>query len=528
VTDSPRGERRYGAAGATGGRPRSDRGGYEGRAPRSAEQDDALGRNYPGRSFDADVDRADRRDEGAGRRAPGGYGRPRPERGRDAARSGSYARSAPDETASRPRGSAPRDDARRGGGFGARPGGRSPGRTPDHGQGRPGRSAERRPQARGDDRAADRGADRTRLPLGDDMTADRLDREAMAELRTLPADLADSVARHLVAAGLLDNPELAYLHAKEARRLAARVGVVREAVGIAAYRAGEWAEALAELRAARRLTGRNTSLAMMADSERALGRLDRALAIVQSPEAKTLDRASQIELKIVESGIRRDQDLPEAGVVALQVPELTSGRVYPWSVRLYYAYADALLDAGRTDEARAWFGRAAALDDAGETDATDRFDDLDDATIEDLAEDDHLADEDLIDGRASEESANDELADELANGEPGDNYRDQSGIGDSSITESGWADLAVTEKPTVADGPAAAVPVAGSDVIAGIPAVDDDSASEVPAGGDAALGLAVVAGEGAGETTADVAAHPAAEDPDSSAVAGIEPDRTDD
>ena len=48
----------------------------------------------------------------------------------------------------------------------------------------------------------------------------------------------------------------------------------------AAYRAGEWAEALAELRAARRLTGRESSLPLMADSERALGRLDRALALV--------------------------------------------------------------------------------------------------------------------------------------------------------------------------------------------------------------------------------------------------------
>ncbi|HEY1918429.1 MAG TPA: hypothetical protein VGH27_22875 [Streptosporangiaceae bacterium] len=253
------------------------------------------------------------------------------------------------------------------------------------------------------------------------MTADRLDPEARAELHTLPRDLADVVARHLVAAGLLENAEVAYLHAKEARRLAARVGVVREAVGIAAYRAGAWAEALAELRAARRLTGRNTSLAMMADSERALGRLDRALAIVQSPEARELDRAGQIELKIVESGIRRDEGMPDAGVVVLQVPELTSNRVHPWSARLAYAYADALLDAGRTDEARNWFGRAATIDHAGETDANDRFDelegisidDLDDLTDEDLA-DDELVDDELTAGEldlAEDEPAEDEIPD---------------------------------------------------------------------------------------------------------------------
>jgi hypothetical protein len=70
-----------------------------------------------------------------------------------------------------------------------------------------------------------------------------------AELRTLPGDLADAVARRLVAADLAEDPEQAYQFTLAARRLAARVGVVREACGIAAYRAGRWAAALAELRA---------------------------------------------------------------------------------------------------------------------------------------------------------------------------------------------------------------------------------------------------------------------------------------
>jgi tetratricopeptide (TPR) repeat protein len=226
-----------------------------------------------------------------------------------------------------------------------------------------------------------------RLRPDESITADQLDPEARGELRTLPKDLADSVARHLVAAGLTDDAERAYLHAQEARRLAARVGVVREACGITAYRAGRWAEALAELRAARRLTGRDSSLPLMADSERALGRLDRALAIVHDPRTRTLDRATQVELAIVESGIRRDQGMTEAAVLVLQVPELRDGLVHPWSGRLFYAYADALLDAGHRDEARHWFARAAVADTAGDTDAAERSDELDEVSIEDLAED---------------------------------------------------------------------------------------------------------------------------------------------
>jgi tetratricopeptide (TPR) repeat protein len=224
----------------------------------------------------------------------------------------------------------------------------------------------------------------------DEVTAEQLDPEARAQLRSLPNDLADGVARYLVAAGTAEDPEQGYAYAQAARRLAARVGVVREASGIAAYRTGRWAEALAELRAARRLTGRDDYLPLMADCERALGRLDRALAVIREADVSRLDRATQIELLIVESGIRRDQGLADAAVLALQVPELTSGRLYPWSARLFYAYADALLAAGRTAEAREAFARAAAADVDGETDAGDRLDELDGIEFEDLAESEQL------------------------------------------------------------------------------------------------------------------------------------------
>ncbi len=216
------------------------------------------------------------------------------------------------------------------------------------------------------------------------ITADQLDPGARAELRTLPSDLADAVARLLVASALAEEPELGYEYALAARKLAARVGVVRETAGIAAYRAERWADALAELRAAHRLTGQGSYLPLMADCERALGRPDRALALVTGPESKDASRETQVELRIVESGIRRDQGFPEAAVVALQVPELTDGRLRPGSARLYYAYADALADAGRQDEARYWFGRAAAADSEGETDAAERADDIDVLVFEDL------------------------------------------------------------------------------------------------------------------------------------------------
>ena len=54
-----------------------------------------------------------------------------------------------------------------------------------------------------------------------------------AELRSLTIDTGETVARHLVAAGLLVDvePRRALEHARFARSIAARVGSVREAVG---------------------------------------------------------------------------------------------------------------------------------------------------------------------------------------------------------------------------------------------------------------------------------------------------------
>lgn len=191
-----------------------------------------------------------------------------------------------------------------------------------------------------------------------------------------------------MAAAAADDPALAYQHAQVARRLGARVGVVRETCGIAAYQAGEWADGLAELRAARRLTGEMGYLPIMADCERALGRPERALDLIAGVRAGDVDRSTALELRIVESGIRRDQGLPEAAIAVLEVPELTSRRPGPQAARLYYAYADALLDAGRELQARDWFAAAAAADADGMTDAGERLDQLDPVVFDDLEEDD--------------------------------------------------------------------------------------------------------------------------------------------
>ena len=177
---------------------------------------------------------------------------------------------------------------------------------------------------------------------------------------------------------LEDDPRLALAHARAARDRAGRIAVVRETAGVAAYHAGEWAEALSELRAARRMSGGPGLVAVMADCERGLGRPERAIELGRSEEARALDGDAATELRIVLAGARLDLGQVDQALATLQTPELDSSRTGPAAARLFYAYADALLVAGRTDDALTWFLNSAAADLDGDTDAEDRVAELSD------------------------------------------------------------------------------------------------------------------------------------------------------
>jgi tetratricopeptide (TPR) repeat protein len=201
-----------------------------------------------------------------------------------------------------------------------------------------------------------------------------LDKAVRAELRSLSKPQAEIVAGHLIEAGgtLDSDPQRALGHARAARARAARVAVVREAVGICAYHAQEWAEALTELRTARRISGDARNLAVIADCERALGRPQQAIRALSDPGVAHLDPANRAELLIVVAGARRDLGQPDAALAVLARGGLDRERPRPGSLRLWYAYADALEAVGRVAEAASWFAASAGLDAEGETDAVDR------------------------------------------------------------------------------------------------------------------------------------------------------------
>jgi hypothetical protein len=271
------------------------------------------------------------------------------------------------------RGRGSRDDQARGGGSsrggyqGAKGGGKPSGSQE---RGYRGRSEEK---PRTTDQATYDGPD-----LPEDITGAELDHGVRAQLKGLPEKLAARVARHLAAAGMLidDDPEKAYQHTLAARARASRLAVVREATGEAAYAAGHYAEALAELRAAKRMNGATDYLPIMADCHRALGNPEQAIKLAKSPSVANFSTEAKAEMTIVEAGARRDMGQLDAALRTLELAPLTSKSRSAWVVRLRYAYADTLESAGRESDALAWFHRTHAIDADELTDAADRADQL--------------------------------------------------------------------------------------------------------------------------------------------------------
>jgi tetratricopeptide (TPR) repeat protein len=220
--------------------------------------------------------------------------------------------------------------------------------------------------------------------------------------------LAEVVGAHLLMAGrLIDtDPELAYAHAEAARRRAARLPITREAAAETAYAAGDYATALNEFRALRRMSGGDAYLPAMADCERALGRHQAALKLVREGLAGDPDVPQTVELRLVEAGVRMDTGQAEEAkrLLKAEIESVGARGTKLARARLRYAYADLLERTGEGEVAERWFDAVVRLDPDQTTDAADRVAALRGIVIDyDDSEDDDLEDDDSEDA-APEES----------------------------------------------------------------------------------------------------------------------------
>ena len=196
--------------------------------------------------------------------------------------------------------------------------------------------------------------------IPDEITEADLELGIRVQLKTLTPENAEMTARHLAMVSLLhdQDPELAHLHALAAAKRAGRIAIVRETLGVTAYQVGDYGLAIRELTTYRRLSGSNDQLPIMVDSERGLGRPEKALELARSVDRNTLPVPVRVNLAIVMSGARLDLGQNDLALAELEIPELDPTKVFEFSTNLFRAYADTLIIGNRESEAKKWFDLA--------------------------------------------------------------------------------------------------------------------------------------------------------------------------
>lgn len=185
--------------------------------------------------------------------------------------------------------------------------------------------------------------------IPDEVQAEDLHISVRAQLKTLTAENQEIVARHLQMVALIidSDPALAHRHALAASKKAGRIAVVRETLGVTAYTSGDYALALRELLTHRRISGSNDQLPLIIDSERGLGRPEKALAQAAGIDRSKLPVGVRINLAIALSGARLDMGQLELAKQELEIPELTPKSVFEQSPLLFRSYAEVLRELGQ-------------------------------------------------------------------------------------------------------------------------------------------------------------------------------------
>ena len=147
-----------------------------------------------------------------------------------------------------------------------------------------------------------------------------------------------------------------------AKRDAPRSPTVRELLGLAYYHLGQFREAARELAAYRRLSGSHDQDPPYADAERALGRPEKAVEIVEQLPRDEVSEEVLVEALIVAAGALRELGRAGEAVELLRGGPLLPDEVLPHYLRLWYALAEALEDDDNRREARSWWDAIYAED----------------------------------------------------------------------------------------------------------------------------------------------------------------------
>jgi tetratricopeptide (TPR) repeat protein len=161
------------------------------------------------------------------------------------------------------------------------------------------------------------------------------------------------------AVGALERGQLidAERAAQEAKALASRSGAVREVLGLALYRRGRFREALRELQAYRRITGRSDQNHLIGDAHRALGAPEKALPLVREALDGRVRDEVRAEAAVVGAAALADLGRYQEALALLAPIAAGADAARPHNLRVWYVRADVLERAGRKREAAREFQR---------------------------------------------------------------------------------------------------------------------------------------------------------------------------
>jgi tetratricopeptide (TPR) repeat protein len=203
-----------------------------------------------------------------------------------------------------------------------------------------------------------------------------LPRELLDDLRRTvrPADQSSAISRLSRAIELLDRGDAggAVVEAEKAKGFAPRSASVREVLGLAHYGAGHWQEAVAELKAYRRMTGRLDQNHLIADALRGLGKPEEAVPLAEEELRSSVPSEAKAEAVVVAASALADQGRYPEALAFLARARTRENVAEPYTLRLWYVRGDILQRAGRTEEAALEF-RKILRHDAGAFDVAERL-----------------------------------------------------------------------------------------------------------------------------------------------------------
>jgi tetratricopeptide (TPR) repeat protein len=161
--------------------------------------------------------------------------------------------------------------------------------------------------------------------------------------------------------------------ALKAKALAPRSPAVREVLGMGLYHLERYREALSELQAYRRMSGRADQNHLIADCLRDAGRPERAVPLAEEALAsRSVPLATKAEAVIVAASALADLGKYEQALGLLRRVRTRDDVAGPEVLRVWYVTGDILERSGRREDAARQF-RKIVRHDTGAYDAAERL-----------------------------------------------------------------------------------------------------------------------------------------------------------